>query len=42
MAKVTNRTDRGINIRGWRVLPNSSKVVDHGGHIHEVMPDHDA
>jgi hypothetical protein len=39
MAKVTNLTDRGVKLRKWRVLPNSSKVVDQEGHIHDSLPD---
>lgn len=39
MAKVTNKTDRGIPLRGWRVLPNGSKVVDRSGRIHKSVPD---
>lgn len=42
MAKVTNNTSRGVSFRGWRVLPNSGKIVDRMGHVRDTMPDHDA
>lgn len=38
MPKVTNKTDRAVVLGNWRVLPNSSKVVDRMGHIYDQLP----
>lgn len=40
MAKVTNLTDRVQSFLRWKVMPNSSKLIDPRGAIVDVMPDH--
>jgi len=39
MVKVTNKTDRVVELVRWKVRPNSSDLLDAGGYPQTLMPD---
>jgi len=39
MVKVTNKTGRVVPLARWKVLPNSSKLLDARGHHQDAMPE---